>query len=308
MSTEPTASRNDLLAIMQELFLDSRQPLIIVIDAPDELQTDAQVEILGTLRSAMNQNSTLKVFVSSRYNFPNKNMPQATVYLHMELSEEKDRKIAIYLASKYFSTQEAAIRSKVIAEVASRGNGSAIWIKTVLQYLEGSSIGRVDLLLEALDDIPEDLSRVYGKMYLRAMRDNKTNQRIVRESLELLAVAERPMTLLKLSSFVALGDPKSKLRSLSDLGRKVDCDRVLKLLRFFARTQGQEQSLVDFTHQSLKELVLQRPPNDWLSDAEDDDLDHTTRVTVIHGTVSGYCIKYLLFKRLERSSSCLKAS
>ncbi|PSK33443.1 hypothetical protein B9Z65_7330 [Elsinoe australis] len=41
-----------------------------------------------------------------------------------------------------------------------------------------------------------------------------------------------------------------------------------------------------------------KPPKDWLSDAEDDDLDHTTKVTVIHGTVAGYCVKYLLFKEI----------
>lgn len=298
MSTEPTASRDELKAILQELFLSSARWLVIVLDALDECQRKDQLDILSTVKSLLDQCPSLRIFVSSRYNIPREEMPESTTYLDMESSKEMDHKIAAYLASRYLSVCKAGIREAVITRLSERANGSAIWIKMVLQYLEMGGFG--ESMIDALDDPPSQLTRLYGKMFLKATAGSTANQRIVKESLEIIATAERPMTLLEVACMVTLGKPRTIFRNLAHLKSKTDWVRVLALLRPFIRTRGYEHSLVSLTHQSLKELVLSTDPDEWSSELDDDHLIESSRTAAIHERTANHCIKYLMFEEINQ--------
>ncbi|KAF4303090.1 hypothetical protein GTA08_BOTSDO08894 [Botryosphaeria dothidea] len=228
-------------------------------------------------------------------------MPEETVHLQLQPSKEEDHLIATHLVDRYLpkGRHNEEVRQTVVEKVSENANGSAIWIKMVLEYLRNRHMTNPETMLKALQTVPSKLSEVYGKIFDQIVEREATNQRIIEQALEILAVARRPLTLRELSTAIALDANGEKFTRLSQLEAYVDHQMVLDLTRPFLRTEVSANSIIRLVHHSLKELILQKPPRTWTSDWKvPNRAANTGHVRRMHDILSTRCIQYLRLSEL----------
>ncbi|KAK7555229.1 hypothetical protein IWX49DRAFT_590084 [Phyllosticta citricarpa] len=169
---------------------------------------------------------------------------------------------------------DAENRSQIVRRLAERADGSAIWIRMVLEYVRSGTNARK--ILRELDAAPArtGLSRIYAKIIDRAVKmdsDDEGKQyearRVIERALSTLAFAREEMTLEQLAYAVSVGEETTDLspQRLQQLIEDLDSGYVLKLIRPLVKVNEDDSNpSIRLIHQSLKECILRAAPSSWL--------------------------------------------
>ncbi|KAK8187036.1 hypothetical protein IWZ00DRAFT_324788 [Phyllosticta capitalensis] len=169
---------------------------------------------------------------------------------------------------------DAENRSQIVKRLAERADGSAIWIRMVLEYMRSGTNARK--ILRELDAAPArtGLSRIYAKIIDRAVKmdsDDEGKQyearRVIERALSTLAFAREELTLEQLAYIVSVGDDTTDLspQRLQQLIEDLDSGYILKLIRPLVKVDEDDANpSIRLIHQSLKDCILRAAPSSWL--------------------------------------------
>lgn len=294
---KPTQSPERLREFLVDLIRASGQWVFIVVDALDECQRYFQQDLPRLCHEL--SDAPFKVFISSRPdNSLEISMPPATSYLDFKPTYEQDRLITAYLTSEYLSDMVQTAEETVVDKIARNAKGCAIWIKLVLEYLREESFHDRETLLTAIDRIPPSVAGLYAQLFNQAMKRAGSGPRagqVLEKTLEVLAVAHRPLNLRELSCAVASGVVEGRA-CLSQIEHSFGYrKKVLELARPFVAAEGSaDSSIVRLIHHSLKESILKDAPGNWSSTHQRvNTLDSSANLQRMHGSVARACIIYL---------------
>ncbi|OIW29244.1 hypothetical protein CONLIGDRAFT_633392 [Coniochaeta ligniaria NRRL 30616] len=300
----PAQSESHLQGFLFDAISSSEEWTFIVLDGLDECETRAQRHLLSLLRKLIDGHAHLKVFVSSRYHEDIVSaLPKTFSRIEVPSSKERDRLIAAFLVDQ-ISSISPDIREQVVKELSEKANGSAIWLRIAIEYLEKVRVKTPKGLQSHLDRLPSSkgLAELYWKLFDRICSGIPENEDRVRRSLEMLAVAQRPLTPSELS-YAVLFDPDEEepvgtVAELAEVVLEVD---LLELIRPFvsviASESGAESRHLRLVHQSVKEIILQAPPAEWQRVGKVKATgQNTKRYAELNGFLLRQCVKYLLLE------------
>ena len=318
---DPTQSINELRALLVKLVISLRQALYIVIDALDECSDEARADLVDFFEQIrrepgqsaagssdlQEQAGLVRVFTSSRYG-DHSRIPSGTEIICMPNNAQRDLCIVRHLSSRYLEKLTLPTRELVTNKVAAKMQGSAIWARMVLQYLQKtcSRTTREASIERTLHDIPQPqgLSELYVRLFEKVVGDVADNRWILARSLDLMAAARRQLTLRELSYAVCIEyAPSEKAKSLGGMTEADDYERILDLVRPFVSVeesssrQTSPNAYVRLVHQSLKQVIMRLPPYEWTTTSGI--TCNTTklfRAAELNGLVLHLCIDYLLLQ------------
>lgn len=199
----------------------------------------------------------------------------------MTPGSERDFILAEYLLAQYSEWSDERTRQDLLKKVATQlsqsSQGSAIWLQMAAQTLEGRNLADengFERQLAWLQDGPP-LNSLYETLLARQKRNSPGTQasNFLDKALEVLAVAQRPLTVLELSCVVCMDGDREKALSLAQLNEQAEnqesfVKRLVGPFITFARTQdGMQfpvtQDRMELVHSSLLELILKAPPSKW---------------------------------------------
>ncbi|KAK3311403.1 uncharacterized protein B0T15DRAFT_490017 [Chaetomium strumarium] len=303
--TDPTHFDDKLRKLLYELISSFSTPLFIVLDALDECEAGPRKELLSLFGELMRDNARLKVFVSSRYNDAvEDDLPSKfTTRIELHPTQDRDRAIAAYLIAN--TNVPVAFHSRVVEELASRADGSAIWLKIAIAYVAASRIKSSEGLRIALNRLSSSkgLTELYGNLFSKTC-EISDNEALLGSALEILAVARRPLTEEELAYAVFTPVDEDAV-TLSDLGKLASSIDLLSLVRpFVTATEGEggKSTRLRLLHQSLKDLLLTAPPSEWCSAKEVATRKKGARTAELEANLLQRCIENLLFEECGESS------
>lgn len=182
----------------------------------------------------------------------------------------RDEIIVSYMVKDRPSFLDQKASDFVIQRLTETAKGSAIWIHTAVDLLAARKI-RAPAKLRAFprDELPQSkLSDLYAKLFPQVAEDDEENTKVLTDALEILAIAERPLSISELGWAVALRDTEADIATIENLEEYVDTKRVLGLVSpFIASVDFDEvkSHQVRLVHQSVRELVFQATPCQWSS-------------------------------------------
>ncbi|KAI7265267.1 hypothetical protein KC343_g3313 [Hortaea werneckii] len=318
--------RNHLISLVKSL----RQALYIVIDALDECSDEARAELKtffeaicpnphkpdGESPAHQSRSGLVRLLTSSRYTERARNW-NAFETIPMRPGRDRDLLLVQELANRDLchrdlNMDQAAVNA-VVEQVAQEMQGSALWASTVIQWLKTSGVTTEALVREMLQDIPppNELVRLYGKLFERMVADNGTNRMLLGLCLDLLAGARRLLTLGELSYAAWTGRKGSgeKVKSLVEMkNRAEDWKRILQLVRPFIsvkRTSGDEigpNTSFTLSHQSLRQTIMSIPPGDWITVAPGTMTQDAkpVREAELNSLLLRHCMDYLLLEEFGK--------
>ncbi|KAK3905582.1 hypothetical protein C8A05DRAFT_41489 [Staphylotrichum tortipilum] len=303
----PTDSDAKLRELLFELISSSRKTVFIVLDALDECKTHPRQQIFSLVQELLEKGAPLKVFVSSRYSEAiQENLHAGFTSIEMRASQDRDRFIAAHLVSQTELPQK--LHQKVVDELAPRAQGSAIWLRIAVRYIERTCRTSARSLEKALAQLPssQGLTALYGQLFSKICDGIPENEAVLQLALDILAVAQRPLTPDELAYAVFTKNPVDEedqaatIKELGELAQDID---VFKLVRPFVTVMGGREPRLRLVHQSLKELVLTAPPSKWcVSPAALAKLKKGERAADLDADLLHRCIAYLLFDECDEKS------
>lgn len=297
---DPTQDVEKLGAFLQEAFTESEAWTYLVVDGLDECSFATSQSMMSLFRESFNRDVKLKVFLSSRYNaeIDMLQLPEETDKLHFAPSADRDRMLTHYLVEH--SAIPEKVSAKVIKVLSTNAQGSAIWLRIALEYLARLLIkteSGVDLALNQLT-ASKDLAGMYWKLYDQMFSDLPEFQASnVQIALEILAIAQRPLTGSELSVAVFTNREDEQAETIEELQEiSAAFDLVGQIRPFISALkddEGNEHGL-RLVHQSLKELVLKAPPDGW-QEAGKAKKGRDERRRLLESEMMKRCIKYMLY-------------
>ncbi|KIX09233.1 uncharacterized protein Z518_00312 [Rhinocladiella mackenziei CBS 650.93] len=136
------------------------------------------------------------------------------------------------------------------------------------------------------------------------------NEQLATSALEILAVAQRPLSILELGWALALDDPEAEMRTIEEVKDYVGEKRALSLLQPFLSQvdfEDVKRNQVRLVHQSLKELILRDFPSNWaqlqnIAEASKADKRRIQqRQSKVEAALPRICVKYLLLDEFNRN-------
>jgi hypothetical protein len=237
------------------------RPLVIVIDAFDELAKDFWVSFLDGIMNFLASHATqVKAFVTSRTEPVIENYFSSFNISDIVLDDESSKTdVAVYLSD---TVREYAVENSfdpvmcdtILHEIQSRADCMFLWATLAWENFK-DGVGswtntRVRQKLSELQQLPPGLDSLYYLLLI------KVDQRLHDELFELLlwlVTTQRPLSLPELSTCLALN---TRPRSSKDI------DVKLSLKVFIKRTlphlvKVNQQNVVVLVHQSFKDFLLQ---------------------------------------------------
>jgi hypothetical protein len=303
--SDPTHFDDKLRKLLYEFISSFTTPAFIVLDALDECEVAPRKELLSLFGDLFRCNARLKVFVSSRFNDAvEDDLPHDfTTRIELHPPQDRDRAIAAYLIAN--TNVPVTFHSRVIDELASRAEGSAIWLKIAIAYVAASRIKSSEGLRIALDRLPSSrgLTELYGNLFSKTC-EIEDNEALLGSALDILAVARRPLTEEELvyAVFTPVDEGAVTLSDLGELASSVD---LLSLVRpFVTATEGEggKSTRLRLLHQSLKDLLLTAPPSEWCSAKEVAKRKKGARTAELEANLLQRCIENLLFDECGENS------
>jgi hypothetical protein len=300
---DPTWDDNALRDLLLDVLQTFSRRFYLVLDGVDECDYDSRDHILQFFEKFHKHGAPVNVFLSCRYDESLKErLPPERRILQMQSSRERDRIIAAYLVERFLRQQPEEVKEIVVRELAAQANGSAIWLKMVLEYLMRTprSKGQMKRELEHMPP-PQSLSKLYRKLFETATSEIRENERLLECALEMLVVSGRLLTVDELAYAVTLQMEEENIHSLSDIEEYViDSARLQQLIGpFVSISDLAGGATVRIVHQSLKDLVLGKAATDWGSDDASPSKNLKQRLGSLHSKMLGCCVKYLLLDDLQ---------
>lgn len=154
---------------------------------------------------------------------------------------------------------------------------------------------------------PRQLSELCYKLFISSVKDERDNRFTASVALEVLAVACRPLGIDELGWAVAI-IRKGITSTVETLRRSVDSKRLITLIGcFFARfdLHDRQKLQLRLVHQSLRQLVIQKSPQDWpdlsscnhSAETTQDSLE--SREMQLHEALLRGCVRYLLLGEID---------
>ncbi|PVH68096.1 hypothetical protein DL98DRAFT_662333 [Cadophora sp. DSE1049] len=237
------------------------QPLIIVIDAFDELTKDLWISFLeGIMKFLVSHAAQVKIFVTSRTEPVIENYFSSFDISDIVIDDESNREdVAAYLSETVHryaveNSFDTVMRDTILHEIQSRADGMFLWATLAWEHFKdgvGSwTKARVRQKLSELQRLPPGLDSLYHLLLL------KVDQRLQDELFELLLwliTTLRPLSLSELSTCLTLNTRPHSSK---------DIDAKLSLKAFIKRTlphlvKVNQQDVVALVHQSFKDFLLQ---------------------------------------------------
>ncbi|PTB66713.1 NACHT-domain-containing protein [Trichoderma citrinoviride] len=237
-----------LSEIFGNMLGDEGLPLVhIVIDALDEC-TKGMTELLGFIQKTSRLHN-VKWVVSSR----NWTEIEEKLNQEMSLSLEVNATLVETAVDAYISLkasqiailrQDDDLKEKVCSQIRKKANGTFLWAAIVIQRLNIKAYyDNESEILGLLDEMPQDLSKLYALMLERTSQLEGKGPELCRAILAIATLAHRPLHLDELSCLVGF---KGNLRNLPRMKELVnDCGSFLTV----------REDIVYFIHQSAKDYL-----------------------------------------------------
>ncbi|KAK5232289.1 hypothetical protein LTR47_006502 [Exophiala xenobiotica] len=307
---DPAQSPEDLGNFLSTCVESLDRELFVVIDGLDECDSESQRELIALLTRLSDKAHRLKVFFSSRPQEGIENLLQGAAQIRWNPTLERDAVMVEYIVKRSLSEFPPVIQSLVAERLSTLAQGSAIWLRFTIELIQRRQIKAVGPMKKFLADIPSPaaLSQLYAKLFAHQTGDDSTNEQLVTSALEILAVAQRPLSILELVWAIALNDPCAEIETLEEIKDWVDEKRALGLLQPFLPQidlEDVKKRQVTLVHQSLKELILRHAPCNWghpQTTAEGFDKQRIwPRQPELQASLLHACVKYLLFSEFDQN-------
>lgn len=308
---------------LKTILCEPRKSTILILDGLDEMDGKDRKNLLWLLRSSIELNAQVKVFIASRplddirdvFEDMDVDPPDGSFlkpccaigHIEMKPDIERDRILAEHFFLTVKGMPSKTMRNIAVEQIATRAKGSAIWMQmatTAMGYGEVVDEDSLNLFFEWLKTDPS-LVALYSRVFQSGIPEQR--REVAEKALEALAVARRPLNISEIFCAVYLSRPQAKdLEGLDKFSGFQDL--LLNLLRPFLSI-NQATQRCSLVHQSLLELVLSSPPTQWQSLANKP-TTHDTRLDTeieilerrresLHAAMLSRCIKYIMFDDFE---------
>ncbi|KFA71991.1 hypothetical protein S40288_08082 [Stachybotrys chartarum IBT 40288] len=297
--------------LLTKFFFDSAKdlgrPLYIVIDGLDECENAARNRLIASLKDHSAANPKIRVCLSSRYRKEIQDLLVGSSEIRIRADSSRDSTIVSHLVKKQLSFEEDETRDFVISRLSELAKGSAIWIQMAVDLLQSyptDAPGDFEVYLR--DDLPKsELSDLYAKLFSQVTQNLQPNKKTLTDALEILAVAERPLSITELGWAVAQRGSGAKATTVQSLKKFVSTKKFLGFISPFISNidfEAKDKYQIRLAHQSIRQMVLQTSPMQWAqlrdSDIASDEVNFQRR-SELHGMLVRACVRYCLMPDLE---------
>jgi Ankyrin repeats (3 copies) len=307
----PIRSYEQLGSFFSTCVAELDRPLFIVIDALDECDRQSRVKIVTLFDALSKETPRLKVLFTCRPLEWVGNTLGGVSQIRWKPNRERDAVIVKHTVENCLEGLDAATQSLVIEKLSDLADGSAIWVKlmvNLIQIRKIRSLGRMKVFLADMS-APAELSKLYARLFAQMTADDSDNELVAGFALEVLAVAQRPLSILEFGWAVALSDSMGEVRLVEELQDYVDAQRVLSLVQpFISQLDFKDirRRQVRLVHHSLKTLILRETPLNWAMLPKNNSMSQKEkqRVTLRQGKLESsllrLCVKYLLLDDFDQ--------
>jgi hypothetical protein len=204
-------------------------------------------------------NATTKLATTFSDEFIVKRLPPVRSILRIKPSRDRDRIIAAYHVKALLEEQPEDVKDFIVQELARQAQGSAIWLKMVLEFLRYPHRDANDIKRELKHmPSPENLSQLYRKLFETAEGGESKNATVIEYALETVAISGRLLTLGELTYAVTIRMEGGRIFGLSNFeDHMMSATGLRQLINPFVSFAGPTANpTVRIVHQSLKELIV----------------------------------------------------
>ena len=292
---DPASNTHTMENILQNMLETIDRPIIIVIDGIDECDDDSLNRLLGFLKTISRSASGLKIILSSR---PREEiLEQLDNVARIELSSGSKRdRIIVEKHLERLTYLTPDLKTLVRENICQRAQGSAIWTQMIIELIKTHRIKSKPSMEKFLNKLPlpRELSEVYVLLFSRCTSNDDENQKLAITALKILAVSQRPLSILELAWAVSLSLDQNVM-TVDALAELVDHQRVMDLIHPFVASPDYAElrkPQVRLTHQSVKDWVDKQPIPKGSTLKETDQMDHTSKTP--DAFMLDICMRYLL--------------
>ncbi|KAL2861005.1 uncharacterized protein BJX67DRAFT_367453 [Aspergillus lucknowensis] len=306
--SDPAKDVRKLEEFLQRLLQSTDRQVLFLIDGLDECDTDSRNRLLEFLKSLSQKRFRVKSILSSR---PQEEiLEQLGDMPRIELSSDAQRdgiivERMVETQLRHLSTDMKAL---VMERLGSSAQGSAIWTKMTVALIRIKNIRAIGPMRRFLEGIPlpDQLSELYRTLLLRCTLSDSENQEFAAIALKLLAVSQRPLSILELAWAVALGVAQD-VSTIGALAERVDPQRVMSLINPFIAAvdfSDLKKRQVRFVHQSAKEFVMKESASyrPCLPGLAISGIDQSVPAQCLEGLEAfalAICVRYLLLDDVD---------
>ncbi|KAJ4148315.1 hypothetical protein LMH87_002791 [Akanthomyces muscarius] len=305
-TSRPTSYDEKIREFLKHALLASEDYIYLVLDALDECEIATLSDLARLFEELLKSGALLKVFLSMRHNDEAEGLlPSGTVRVECQTSPKQSHALAAFQAKRLHISEN--IRERVVEEVASRADGSAIWIRMALEYLNKRKIRNQTELDGAIKKLSsyKNLTEMYWRLFEKCRNDLDENESVLTIALDTLAVAQRPLTVEELAYVVFIElDRDDGLPTIDRLDERAQGIGVFDIVRPFVhklQVAGSKDQ-VRLVHHSLRELILRAPPAEWTASGSfklKSMQTPTSRSPQLEGQLLRRCVNYLMYEECE---------
>lgn len=306
---EPATSFRALEEWIQTTLDTLDRPLVLAVDGLDECDRYSRNRLITSLNTLTQRTPKLKILLASRPEGEILEQLSGMNQILVVSDVARDRLIVEKTVETRLSYLPPDVKALVTETLARKAEGSAIWTKMTVGFIEIRGITALGPMQAFLNETPQakQLSQLYSNLFARLTSDEPENKRLATTALEVLAVARRPLSILELAWAAALGTACTTF-SVDALASLEDYPRVLKLISpFVSRLDFNDlrKRQVQLVHQSVKEFILllfgpdQCGPQNPAASAPLPTLSQEIvqrRTESLEASVLDICIRYLLLR------------
>ncbi|KAI1451632.1 hypothetical protein F4805DRAFT_450804 [Annulohypoxylon moriforme] len=239
--------------------IESSEPIYWVIDALDE--SDSPKSLLECLASLPKSRIPVRVLLVSRntesISVQMDRLSDSVPVLRIEKTGGNHNHHDIELLAKRelrHMRGSLMFREQLMQTILERSEGNFLWTKVVLD--EVLECHTEESIRETLEDIPGDMTQVYGRMEESLFRSTRrSNHQLIRAFLEWCTCSQRPLSLVELSQAL-----QPEFRGFLDLKSTIEdiCGQFIRV---------EENDEVSMLHHTLRDYFMSSSKN-LLIDAE----------------------------------------
>ncbi|MCJ1377484.1 hypothetical protein MMC17_000579 [Xylographa soralifera] len=282
-----------VLEILSRTFKENCR-YFIIIDGIDECKHAEIQQVFEFLKNLLSvPNTNIKVYYTCRLSgitwvLPTARQWQITIDPH-DIEADIDHFIQATLDQKLEDETLRLRNPKIILTIQKalmeKTQGMFLWAAF---QIENISAQRTDHdMIEAIQDLPEDLPRTFERILKKLCQRN--DARFASKIFDWLTVAKRPLMLEELREAIAVIPPKTEFDAaylVNDMTQTLACCGCLVVV-------DEEQETVHFTHHSVKQYLSQDCSDPLISKYHVD-------VEAADKSAGDICITYLSFGVFDR--------
>jgi type II secretory pathway predicted ATPase ExeA len=306
---DPAASVQNLEDFLQKTLKSIDRPVFIVIDGLDECEKRTRKWLLEFLKNMLENIPSLRILLSSR---PQENVLSKlgdAARIELGSNAQRDRIIVEKTVDTHLSDLSAEAKALVIHKLSDLAEGCAIWTKMTVKLIELRGLTMETEIKRFLEKmaLPNELSELYNLLLSRCTGNDSENVQLAITALKLLAVTERPLSILELA-WAATLSVAHDVTTVDALGERVDHRRILSLIHpFISRVDFSDvkKYQVRLVHQSVNEFILKECMSECLqiqgpAKGEADRMSIDQRSKRLESFILGICIRYLLLDEISK--------